>query len=394
MVKKIIVFLLVTLCLSAFAHAQIKTDFDYGMEAFEEGNYERATKDFKTAFKKNPEEIGFRFYYALALYYSGRMKEAEQEFKKVVDHNPASPWAKSAKAYLKNIYLGIEAPEPENDFGGYLSFSYDNDDNIAYSAFAMADGYDNRLSTNFLIAYKPSIYSYKPISFSFSTLKTSYEKNTAYNDHGWGSGISLNIPLPASTFATLTYDNKRYFQDPDAAYFNTDDLETGLMFKVFPGDPQWTTIYIGNTNTLYQNPTYEAYNSFDTKFGIRQQLSTVVYVQYEGKASHAKDPDYENVSDEYTIGAFIPLPYFHKLYISQTYINKHFAYNDSVGGRRRQDSMYIYDFYGYREYFDDFTLGLRYTITNNTSNLDKSQTALSYGSYVGNVLSLLISYNF
>ena len=185
-----------------------------------------------------------------------------------------------------------------------------------------------------------------------------------------------------------------YYKEAEDPYFTDDYVASSISFKVFSGEQAWTTIYLNGANVLYTDPSYEAYNSYDTNFGIRQSLNRVIYVQYDHRFSDANSSDYVSKSDEYMFGATIPLPGMHKLYISQKYINKHYINIDSVGLSRRHDTAYVYDFYGTREIIRGLSVGLRYTKTNYSSNLDKTQTALSYGSYLGSVFSLSISYKF
>jgi len=395
MLNRLLIVIFLIFLLSAAVTAETRSDFDLGMDAFNNGKYDLAVEKYKAALDSNPDELGYRYYYALALYYVGKMEDSRSEFQKVIAEGDDSAWAKTALFYVKDIDCGICAPRSEKDLEGSFVFMFENNDNVAYTPFFLEEAWDNRISAQLSGTYKPYLFSYRPVSVTINTYKSNYERNKIYDEYGGTGNISLNLPPIFRTFLTFTVGKGSYYQ-AYAPYFTSDYFEGALTFNMLPEARTWTTVYIGSSTNLYQNPSYEAlgYDSNNANFGVRQNLNALMYVQYDNKRTSTKNDDYDNLSDEYSVGAAIPLPFFFKLFISETLINKGYLNYDSIGLKKRRDTSYVFDFYLSREFWRALTLGTRITVTNNTCNLDKSQTALGYGSYVGHVFSVSMTYIF
>jgi len=391
--KTAIPALIILFLFSAAAFAQTLSHFDVGMGAFNKNKYGEAAKEFKMSLEEAPGSIEFRFYYALALYYDDKLDEAKLEFSKVAEKAKDSPWGKSAMSYIEAIDLGIYAPAPENDFGGSLNLSYDSDDNITYNPVLVAEGGDNRTYGQLYLSYKPTIFSSKPLSISCNGYGSMYYKNTNNNEYGGGADASLFVPFFWGSFLTLSGGSLSDYLKYDPYYTGSYD-ECRLTFNVFGESLAWTSIYGGNANTLYRSSTYEGYDCYDSKIGIRQNLGALIYVEYLHKLSDTRGEDFAYRSDEYSIGALAPFPGQCKLSIIAKYTNKLFLYEDPIALDLRHDSSYIFDILISRDFLDCLNFGLRYSFTNYTSNLLKDETALGYGSYQDHILSLSFSYRF
>jgi len=393
MLRDLFLLIIIMTLLTTIAIADTKSHMDIGMGLFNQGSYSDALGEFEVAFNESPDSVDAHFYYALALYYCDKLEQSRAEFRKIAKKEKDSPWGKASLQFIEAIDLNITAPEKEDDFDGVFILSYDSDDNITYNPSLVAEGGDTKTSAQMNITYKPVLLSYRPISFSLNPYAINYYRNPNYNMYGGSGDIVIYSPNFNGTYASLSYGSGTYYQKYDK-YYLTDYIEARYNLNLIGLPGTWTTVYTGGTNNVYQMASYEAYDSYDSKVGIRQNLNLLMHVQYEGKFSRTRSDDYANHSNEFEIGAYAPFPYFHKLFITGKYINKQFLYDDSIGKDLRQDSSYIFDMYFSKEYIDSVTLGLRYTFTNYTSNLDKTQTALGYGSYQDRILSLSISYDF
>jgi len=391
--KNTILAALILLFFSFAAFAQSVSHFDAGMEAFDKNKYSEAVKEFKLSLDEYPDSIESRFYYALALYYTDKFDEARDEFKKIAIKTKDSPWGKSALSYIEAIDLGIYAPVPENDFAGYLTVSYDSDDNITYNPVLVAEGGDNRTYGQLSLSYKPTIFSSKPLSISCNSYGSMYYKNTNNNEYGGGSDASLYVPFFLGSFLTFSAGGLSDYLKYDPYYTGSYD-ECRLTFNLFGESLAWTSIYGGSSNTLYRSSAYEGYDCYDSKIGIRQNLNALMYVEYLNKLSDTRGEDFAYRSDEYSIGALAPFPWQHKLSIAVKYMNKFFLYEDSIGNDHRHDTSYTFDILISRDLIKCLTFGLRYTFTAYSSNLMKDESALGYGSYLDHVLSLSFSYKF
>jgi tetratricopeptide (TPR) repeat protein len=375
------------------AFAQSLSHFDAGMEAFNKNKYSEAVKEFKLAVDEDPDSIGSRFYYALALYYTDKLDVARDEFRKIAEKAKDSPWGKSAMSYIEAIDLGIYAPAPENDFGGYLNLSYDSNDNMTYNPVLVAEGGDNRTYGQISLVYKPTILSSKPFSISCNTFGSMYYKNTDYNEYGGGTDASLYLPFFLGSFLTFSGGGLSDYLKYDPYYTSSYD-ELRLTFNVFGESLAWTSLYGGSSNTFYMSSTYEVFDSYDSKIGIRQNLNALMYVEYLNKLSDTRGGDFAYRSDEYSIGAVAPFPGYHKLTFTVKYMNKFFLYEDSIGKEHRHDTSYTFDMLISRNLIKNLSFGLRYSITAYLSNLLKDESALGYGSYLDHILSLSFSYKF
>jgi len=391
--KNTILAALILFFFSFSAFAQSLSHFDAGMEAFNKNKYGEAVKEFKLSVDEDPDSIGSRFYYALALYYTDKLDAARDEFKKVAEKAKDSPWGLSASSYIEAIDLSIYAPAPENDFGGNLNLSYDSDDNITYNPVLVAEGGDNRTYGQFSLVYKPTIFSSKPFSISCNTFGSMYYKNTNNNEYGGGSDASLYVPFFLGSFLTLSGGGLSDYLKYDPYYTGSYD-ECRLTLNVFGESLAWTSIYGGSSNTFYSSSPYEGYDCYDSKIGIRQNLNALMYVEYLNKLSDTRGEDFAYRSDEYSIGALAPFPWQHKLSMVVKYMNKFFLYEDSIGKDHRHDTSYSFDILISRDLIKCLTFGLRYTFTAYSSNLMKDESALGYGSYMDHVLSLSFSYKF
>ena len=378
---------------SLVVFAQSLSHFDAGMEAFNKNKYGEAVKEFKLSLDEDPDSIGYRFYYALALYYTDKLDAAREEFNKVAEKAKDSPWGKTALSYIEAIDLGIYAPVPENDLGGYLNISYDSDDNITYNPVLVAEGGDNRTFGQLTLSYKPTIFSSKLLSISCNSYGSMYYKNTNYNEYGGGGDASLFLPFFWGSFLTLSGGSLSDYLKYDPYYAGSYD-ECRLTFNVFGESLAWTSIYGGSSNTLYRSSTYEGYDCYDSKIGIRQNLGALIYVEYLNKLSDTRGEDFAYRSEEYSIGALAPFPWQCKLSIVVKNMNKLFLNEDSIGKDRRHDTSYSFDIMISRDIIKSLTFGLRYTYTAYSSNLLKDESALGYGSYMDHLLSLSFSYKF
>ena len=391
--KKAVAFWILLFVFSLAALAQSVSHFDAGMEAFNKNKYGEAVKEFKLSLDEYPDSIESRFYYALALYYTDKFDEARDEFNKVAEKTKDSPWGKSALSYIEAIDLGIYAPVPENDLGGALNISYDSDDNITYNPVLVAEGGDNRTYGQFSLVYKPTIFSSKPFSISCNTYGSMYYKNTGNNEYGGGGDASLFVPFYWGSFLTLSAGSMSDYLKYDPYYTGSYD-ECRLTFNLFSEGLSWTSIYGGSANTLYRSSTYEGYDCYDSKVGIRQNLGALIYVEYQTKLSDTRGDDFAYRSDEYSIGALAPFLWQCKLSIIAKNMNKLFLNEDSIGKDHRHDTSYSFDILVSRDIIKSISFGFRYTYTAYSSNLLKDESALGYGSYMDHVLSLSFSYKF
>lgn len=394
--KKALIFFLAILIFSFSAAANVKSHFERGMAAFDRGAYSEAKKEFKASLKENPQSTEYRFYYALALYYTDDLKEARAEFKKISEESTYPDWRKAANSYIEAMDLGIFAPMPEKDIEGYLIIAFDNDDNITYGPTVVAGGQDNRSSSQLSVTYKPLFASFRPLSLSINANGSIYDKNTNYNMYGAGLDMALNVPLIWDSYGTLSYGSINRYLKYDL-YYLSDYIEGRITFNPLPGILSDTSLYLGGANNLYKISTYEGYDGYETRFGLRQDLNSYLFVQYDYKASLTRQDDFSNRADEYSIGATIPFPLFHRLYITGKYTNKNFLYGDSISIDKkevRHDNSSVFDLLFSRDLMRGLTLGLRYIYTKYFSSLDSDNTALGYGSYVDHVVSVSIYYKF
>jgi hypothetical protein len=220
-----------------------------------------------------------------------------------------------------------------------------------------------------------------------------YYKNTNNNEYGGNADASLYIPFFWGSFLTFSGGGLSDYLKYDPYYTGSYD-ECRLTFNIFGESLAWTSIYGGSSNIFYRSSTYEGFDSYDSKIGIRQNLSALIYVEYLHKLSDTRSEDFVYASDEYSIGAVAPFPFYHKLSIIAKYMNKLFLYEDSIALDNRHDSSYTFDVYLSKDLLEYLNYGLRYTFTAYTSNLLKDQTALGYGSYMDHILSLSFSYRF
>lgn len=390
-----------TLLLAAFlltagsSYAQTSQSFNLGMDALNNARYSQAVKDFKAALDENPDDIGYRFYYALALYYSGDLNGAKLEFQKIVKDSGSSSWGKTSAAYIKYIDFGIHAPKPQNDIKGSLTLLYESNDNMAYTPYLIEGGWDKKSFAQISTTFQPMMFSSRPLSFTLNGFGSAYDINKSYNEYGGSGDMTLNIPLFFGTLMTLSLGRENYYQTQEAAAYYTNDFSDALLvFNLFPELQTWTSVFAGRSYLAYSDVSFEGYSGDNWVYGIRQNLNMLTYIEYNNKNSKTKSTDYTYISDEYSVGATIPMPHLFKLFISEKFINKGFLYPDSIGGKKRHDTAYIFDFFLSRQWDQCLTLGARYTYTNYSSNLDKAHTALSYGSYTGHVFSISLAWDF
>jgi len=391
--KNTVLASLILILFSHAAFAQSPARFDSGMQVFNKANYGQAIKEFQAALEENPDSVESRFYYALSLYYDYRLDESRAEFSKVAEKYKDSPWGRSALSFIQAIDLGFYAPAPEKDLSGYLNISYDTDDNIAYNQIQVAEGEDTRTSGMLSLSYKPTIFSYKPISISCNSYGTMYYKNTDNNEYGGGGDASLYLPLLWGTFFSVSGGSVSDYLKYDPYYTSGYD-EGRLTFNLFGENLAWTSIYGGSTNIYYASSAYEGYDSHDSRIGIRQNLNALIYLECQHKYSDTRSDNYAYMSDEYSIGATAPFILYSKFFVLVKYMNKLFLNDDPVGHDQRHDTSYSFDINVTKNIFKYLTLGLRYNYTMYESNLRKDQSVLGYGSYNDHILSLSISYVF
>ncbi|MFH1710363.1 MAG: hypothetical protein ABH860_04745 [bacterium] len=391
--RKVILTTLILLCFSFAVFAQSLSHFNAGMEAFDNNKYGEAVKEFKLSLEEDPDSIESRYYYAISLYYKDEFEGAKSEFKKVAEKANDSPWGRSALSYMEAIDLGVYAPSPEKDFGGYFLLTYDSDDNTAYNQAIVADGQDNRSSTQLSLVYKPVVLSSRPVAISLNSFGSTYYKNTDYNEYGGSADASFYVPFLWGSSFTLSCGSGLDYLKYDQ-YYTNDYAEGRFIFNLFGESPAWTSIYGGGSDIFYKLASYEVYDSRDSKFGIRQNLNSFVYFEYLNRFSDTRSDDFAYRSDEYSIGTVMPLPFYFKLSTVARYMNKFFLYEDSIGRESRYDTSSSLDLLLSRDIIKGLTLGLKYAVMLYSSNLDSDETALGYGSYVDHVLSLSFSYRF
>jgi hypothetical protein len=375
------------------SYSQSLTHFDTGMVAFEKENYNEAAQEFSISLTEDQDNIGSRFYYALALYYSDKLSESRSEFVKVAQKAKDSPWGQSALSYVEAIDLGMFAPLPEKDFEGYFNLAYDSDDNVNLSPSFVAEGTDTRTSSQLSLVYKPTLFSYKPVSFSINGYGSQYYKNTSYNSSGGSTDISLYTPFILDSFFSMYYGSGINYLKYDP-YYISDYYEGRLTLNFFSDSLAWTSVYYSGSKDLYRMTTYEPFDASNRTVGIRQNLNSLMYLQYENKALITRGDDYAYRSDEFSLSATAPFMFLHKFTITGTYINKNFIYDDSLAKQIRHDTAWVIDLNVIKDITRYLAFSLKYLITNNTSTLDKTQTALGYGSYLEHVVSLSFSYKF
>lgn len=393
MVKDFVLHLMILLILSVTVLAQTISHFDSGLDEFKNERYGPALKQFEVACQDNPHSVECRFYYALSLYYTDRLKEARSEFSKIVDDQKGSQWGIAARSYMDAIDMGYFAPLPEKDFDGYINLSYETDDNVAYSPFLIAAKADNKSSALLSVSYDPLIFSLRPLSFSCNLYGLIYDKNTNYNLDGGSSDVLFRLPLPMNSYATFSYGSGNYFLKNES-YYSADYLDARYTINLPAGSQSWTSIYAGGTNSVYKIASYEGYDGYESRVGIRHDLNAMTYIQYDLKLLDTRSSNFANIANEISLGETFYFPFFHRLYTVIRYTNKPFKYDDSIANDLRHDTSFGIDIFIAKDITRYINLGIKYVYTNNTSNLENTNTALGYGSYIDHVLSLSISYKF
>jgi len=372
---------------------QGKSHFDSGMELFNKNEYSKALDEFKASYKEDPASIESHFYYALALYYCDRFKEARSEFKEIYDKGKGDQWGMASKSYMDSIDMGYFAPYPERDFEGLMTLSFENDDNTTYGPSVAAGKADIRSMALLSLTYKPLIYSFRPLLLSYNLFGSIYDKNTAFNMYGGGPNISLSLPLPFESIISMLYGSDGYNLKGDP-YYVSDYTEANYAINFPAGSPSWTSFYLDGANNKYKIASYEVYDGRESKFGVRHDMNAMTYMQYEYRASITRGDDFSCRSHEYSMGETIFFPYFHKLSMVLRYMLKGFLFDDSLARERRNDTSFGMDFSVTKDMSRYLNLEIKYAYTNYVSNLESSNSALGYGSYIDHVLSLLISYKF
>ncbi len=367
--------------------------YDAGMQALNNSRYVDAVNELKTAVYEDPNNIEYRFYYAVALYHSDKMTESRSEFGMIAQAAKDSPWGAAAMSYIEAIDLGIYAPQPEKDLEGSLSVAYEDDDNITYSPALVADGADNRSTGRLLISYKPALYSYKPMLLSCSGFTSTYSKNGKYNEDGGSADIALYAPVILGSYLSFSY-GKAQVRLKSKPYYTSDYSDVRLTFNAFGDRIAWTSVYLGANTTYYDPSSYEAYDSHNPSFGIKQYLNSLTYLQYESILSDTRADALASRSDEFSMSFLVPFPFMSKLSILQKAVNKSFLNNDPIGDSIRRDNAYILDLTFTKVIKRNFSTDVRYMFTNYRSTLDHDETALGYGSYIDHVLSLSFSCRF
>lgn len=378
---------------SSASIAQPGSHFDVGLQEFMSIDYLNALHEFELGCEDNPKSIECRFYHALSLYYLDRTNEARKEFQAIADEEKGSQWGLAAASYVYVIDLGYFAPLPEKDFNGCLNLSYETDDNITYSPFLVAAKADNKSSSLLSVSYNPLIFSHRPLSISYNAYGLLYDRNSSYDVYGGSLDIQYRHALPWESFATFLYDCGNYYLNL-APYYSVDYIEARYSINLPAASQSWTSLYIGGTNNFYKTDAYKGYNGYESKTGIRYDLSATTYFQYEMRMSATQSNDFANIADEYSLGETVIFPFFHRLYTVIKYTNKFFKYDDSIANELRHDSAFGINLSLSKDISRYWNLVFKYSYTNYTSNLGGANSALGYGSYKDHVLSLSILYKF
>jgi len=397
MAKYLILPLLILSILSITTMAQIGSQFgphfDSGMENFEKARYSTALQEFGSACRDNPDRVECRFYYALAMYYTDKLKEARSEFNKIAIEEKGSQWGIAARSYVEAIDNGYFAPLPGKDFNGYINLLYETDDNVTFAPSLVAEKADNKSSASVSVSYNPLIFSLRPLSFSYNVYGLWYDKNSNYDLNGSSSGVLFRLPLPLQSFATFSYGSGYYYLKNDP-YYAADYIDARYTINAPAGSAAWTSIYVGGTNGRYKIASYVGYDGYESRIGVRQDLNAMTYLQYDLKSSDTRRDDFANMSSEYSLGQTIHFPYFHRLSAVIKYMDKLFEHDDLIANELRHDTSFGIDLSVTKDLTRYLGLEVKYDYTNYTSNLASDSTSLGYGSYVNHVLSLSISYKF
>ena len=355
----------------------VVSSYDKGLALYRVGRYEEALASFDRALIDDDSDMSSHLFYAKSLYKLSMDKEADEEFKKILNSRSTKREKIEAREFIK----AIEKNRKRSFYKTSISLGVGYDDNIdlttdkkttKYGAYTLENDTDKKSSTYALVSLSlahrydmgtfdiiSSFYSYNELAHSadgndlnFLDLKSGISKRF--------SDLNLYVPIGANisyldgedvgyniyTSPTLRYFiNKNFITSLEATYLdNRSKYMQGRDYKM-----------LGlNSGLIYKTKSSESgvlggMNQFDSKDDLRFDVD--------------KDVKNINIYSFYTF-------YKNSLSLYGSYSKEDYTRLDSAMGYKRVDKILRYGLNTRRDITDNISTTLGYKHIKNDSNIN------------------------
>ncbi|MEK7376784.1 MAG: tetratricopeptide repeat protein [Candidatus Margulisiibacteriota bacterium] len=370
--------------------------FQTALANYKAGDLDETIKKLKTVIEKDP---GFGvdpyFYLGRAYFYKGMADEASSYFNKVIQMSGGTNWEKTAREFIDRIEASKPAPPKLIDLSLYTNV--ESDTNAGYASSPSAADADLKTTIYASLGYKPQLFNTQLMKFGYSFYSLGYSTHTSSNFLGHMAEISLNAsPTPGSLLTVKL--NGNYYLLAGSPYMVDIPLDLRYTFKMLPGQGMWTILNGSYAKDTYASSSYKNKDCTTMTAGIKQYLSDLFNVGYEFKTSIAsgepstKTEDFSYSSNEINFGYVQPLPMDFSVSVNGSYLMKNYKVADSytiyTTPTKRTDTVINVSATLSKTIIHGIGALLKAGYYLDTSNLTASKSAVGFGTYSSNTVSL------
>jgi cytochrome c-type biogenesis protein CcmH/NrfG len=370
------------------------------------GEVDETIGNLKTINKKYPNynQIETGYLLALAYFYKGMADEAAQQFNTVVKVAPDyTNWDKQARNYIIQIEQRKAIRLKELSFNIFANAEHDS--NVAYAANPVPADADMKITFYGALNYRPVLWGEQNLKLGYSFYNLTYGTHPGSNLLGNMGEVSYNFYPLGGTLLALKTNFNLYNMGGNPYLFNL-PVDCRFTFKVLPGAGMWSIVYAGCALDNYIQAYYQKQSSNSMIVGLKQFINDNLSIGYEGKILAASGADfggthtddYSYQSHQLSFNYITMLPEAFSLSFDGSYSLKNYtnpdSYTISTRPTKRTDNILSVAATLSKIIFWELGLMLKISYLSDNSNLTSSQSALGYGSYTSNAVSLGVARSF